>query len=291
MAFVVCAATAKALKFGGLGQTAAFYVGVPLVLALVLVLMPNSGNAYGMALKVVTVVLLLSVPLLGEGFVCVLFAAPLFYAVTFAVVGLVRAATKGGGGPSKAGAFAAPALLALLALEGVTPATTVDGNATVSATRIVDAAPAEVRTALERPLVFDDPSGILAMGFPRPHMDHGTHSEVGDRRTIMFDGAHHRIPGVSQHHWGTDSTELVLQVVATDADSLRWQAVSDTTPLATWLTWKGVEISWTGLPDGRTEVTWELGYERRLAPSWYFGPLERFVTQQAAGYLIESIDV
>ncbi|MFD4369676.1 hypothetical protein [Rhodococcus sp. NPDC058521] len=290
VAFIACTATAKALKFGGLEQTAAFYIGVPLVLAVVLVLSPNSGNLYAMALKVVTIVLLLSVPLLGEGFVCVLFAAPLFYGVALLVVGLVNLVRKSGP-DSRSRVLVVPALFALLAMEGVVPATTVDGNTSVSASTIVDAGADEVSAALGRPLAFSEPTGILAAGFPRPHMDHGSALEPGQQRVIMFDGAHHRTPFVAAHHWGTETSELVLQVDEVGTHSVRMHAVSDTTPLATWLAWKSVEIGWLELPDGRTQVTWQLDYERKLSPSWYFGPLEQFVVQRAAEYLVGSIDV
>ena len=30
---------------------------------------------------------------------------------------------------------------------------------------------------------------------------------------------------------------------------------------------------------------------RRLAPAWYFGPLEQVVATEAAGYLLDAIDL
>ena len=56
-----------------------------------------------------------------------------------------------------------------------------------------------------------------------------------------------------------------------------------------WLSWRRAEVSWREVAPGRTEVTWTLHYWRRLDPSWYFGPLERYGVGLAAGYLIETL--
>jgi hypothetical protein len=54
---------------GGLGQTAALYIGLPGLLAMGLALTPRgSGSATGMVVKGITILLLLSMPFLGEGF-------------------------------------------------------------------------------------------------------------------------------------------------------------------------------------------------------------------------------
>lgn len=286
--FGVCVVLTKVLRGVGLGQSAAFYMGLPLVLALLMVLMPNSGNAYGMVLKAVTICLLLSIPVLGEGFVCVLFIAPLAYAIPLLVVAVVRLSK---GRHRRMQVVAVPALLAVMALEGVTPELAVDGNAEVSATRTVEATSAQVEAALAEPLGFGEPSGVLALGFPRPLMDHGSALRVGERRVVMFDGAHHRMPLMKQHHWGTEGTELVFEISARTPTSVRMRVLSDATPIATWLHWRQVEIRWESVDSERTAITWVLDYERQLAPAWYFGPLERFVAGRAANYLLDSLDL
>lgn len=93
------------------------------------------------------------------------------------------------------------------------------------------------------------------------------------------------------HHWGEQSSSLTLEVTERTATSVRMRVVSDTTPLATWLTWKTIDIGWASAADGGTAVTWTLNFDRELAPAWYFGPIESFVAQQAAGYLLDSLDL
>ncbi|MCB0928264.1 MAG: hypothetical protein U0R77_10985 [Mycolicibacterium insubricum] len=291
LALAVGVVAVRVVKGVGLGQTAAFYIGIPTVFALVLALSTPAKSLVGMTMRAITIALLLAMPALGEGFVCVLVAAPLCYAVGLLVALLIGWARRIDG--PRAPAFVAPAVLLLMSCEGVTPATTLPDQQSVSATRQVAATPEQVQAAVARPLRFADrqPGGLLALGFPRPLSDAGSGLGVGDRRTVTFSGAHHRPPGMTAHHWGEHSTELVLRVVDRTADSVTFETVSDNTPLATWLGWQRSRLSWRAVASGGTELTWTLGFTRRLAPAWYFGPLEQVVATEAAGYLLDAIDL
>ncbi|MDV8024441.1 hypothetical protein [Rhodococcus sp. IEGM 1330] len=292
VAFAAAVIVRKILQETGQDQTAAFYVGIPAVLAIVVVLSAPWGNVIGTTVKVVTVCLLLSMIVLGEGFICVIFAAPLFYSVAILVAAVVAYVRRQAGGGTLQVAVL-PVLLLVMASEGVLPATTLPSDSTVSSTRVFDASSADVARAVGSPLRFHDvePSGILSWGFPEPMHDEVEGSRVGDRRVIEFAGAHHRPALLSTHHWGEQSSELTLEVVEQDATSVRLRVVSDTTPLASWLTWKTVDIDWAEQGDGRTAVTWTLNFDRELAPAWYFGPIESVVAERAAGYLLDSLDL
>ena len=61
-------------------NSAALYVGIPTLLALGLVALPRSKSAMGTIFKGLTVALLVSAILLGEGSLCILLSAPIFYA-------------------------------------------------------------------------------------------------------------------------------------------------------------------------------------------------------------------
>ncbi|WP_256979011.1 MULTISPECIES: hypothetical protein [unclassified Rhodococcus (in: high G+C Gram-positive bacteria)] len=297
LAFTAAVIVRKILQETGQDQTAAFYIGIPAVLAIVVVLSAPWGKVIGTTVKVVTVCLLLSMIVLGEGFICVIFAAPLFYGVAILVAAVVEYVRKqAGGGTLQVSVL--PVLLLVMASEGVLPATTFPSDSTVSSTRVFDASSADVARAVGSPLRFHDvePSGILSWGFPAPMHDRLEGGEVegsrvGDRRVIEFAGAHHRPALLSTHHWGEQSSELTLEVVEQTATSVRLRAVSDTTPLASWLTWKTIDIDWADRGDGRTAVTWTLNFDRELAPAWYFGPIESMVAERAAGYLLDSLDL
>src|SRR5437870_12961066 len=70
-------------------QSAALFIGLPALLAVILALTPRAKSTIGITMKGITIALLLSGPLLGEGFICILMAAPLFYAVGIIVALLI----------------------------------------------------------------------------------------------------------------------------------------------------------------------------------------------------------
>lgn len=292
LAFVVGVVLFKVVKGVGLGQSAAFYIGIPTVLALILTLTANPDRLISMTLKAITILLLLAMPVAGEGFVCVIISAPLFYGVGI-IVALIVGAVRKSDRPPGARIAVLPAVALVLSLEGVVPALTLPGDSTVMASRTVTATLDQVEAALTRPLRFGDvkPAGVLALGFPHPLMDHGSGLAVGDRRTVMFAGAHHRPGLIAQHHWGEAPSALEFEVAARTADSVQLRPVADNTPLATWLAWRSSDVSWHAIDAEHTEITWSLSYTRRLAPAWYFGPIEHVVTQRAAGYLLDALDI
>lgn len=150
------------------------------------------------------------------------------------------------------------------------------------------ATPDQVRAALAAPLRFAEPTGLLALGFPRPLEDHPEGLTPGDARHIVFSGASKRAAPLHGHHWGTAPSTLVLRVAAADPGSVRYVAEQDATPIATWLTWRSSTVRWEPAAGG-TRVTWSLTFDRRLAPAAYWTPLERTVAQRAADYLLDSL--
>ena len=71
----------KLIFYQQLQQTAALFVGIPALLAIVVVLFVSPRSATGVACKAVTVGLLVSLFFLGEGVLCVVMSAPIFYGV------------------------------------------------------------------------------------------------------------------------------------------------------------------------------------------------------------------
>lgn len=292
LAFAVAVFLRQALQESGAAQSAAFYVGIPAVIAVIVVLSAPGRSAVGIVMKVITVLLLMSMMLLGEGFICVIIAAPIFYLVGALVAIAVEKIVPGREDNTGLKIVAVPTLIVLASLEGVVPATTFSGPTTVSAARVLDLAPAEVEAAWERPLDFDGTSlpGVLSWGFPQPRSDSGGPLEVGERRTVSFTGAHHRPLFVADHHWGEHVTELSFEVVDRTPTSARLRIVEDTSPISSWLTWEIADITWRAVDGSHTAVELDLTYTRELAPAWYFGPIEKAVAERAAGYLIDSLD-
>jgi len=156
----------------GLQQTAALFVGLPALLAIVVIFSVTPRTATGVACKAVTVGLLVSILFLGEGILCVVMSAPLFYAIAVAIA---------------------------------------------------------------------------------------------------------------------SSVDLILELEEARAGLVRWRAVSDSSHVTHFLTWREVIVQWEPVDAHTTKVTWTLRYRRGLDPSWYFGPMERYAARLAAGYLIDSV--
>lgn len=283
-AMIAVAAVAGAIVYktvwrGGLGTTGLMFIGIPVVLAVLLAFTPKAKTAKGAIVKGLAIVLLTAAPLAGEGYLCILFASPLFFAVglvTGACLDYARKKQR----EDKGRSVFAWAWLALLpmALEGVTPTLSFGRSERVEAVRVVRAAPAQVEQALAAGLRPETPlPGFLRIGFPRPLAVQGTGLRVGDLRRMHFSGAEGDGPG-----------DLVMRVAASGPGYVRFERVSDETHLRQWMAWEVSEVRWHEVAPGQSEVRWTIQYARRLDPAWYFGPWERFAVKQAADYLIAA---
>lgn len=276
IALAAAAILYRLLVMKRLEQTSALFIGLPAVLAIILALTPRAKSATGMILKVTTIALLLSGPVLGEGFICVIMAAPLFYLVG-AIVGLVI--DRGRKKNASLGLHAVVLLpLLLSSLEGTTPELTFPTREQVAVTKSVEGSPAAFEQALAQPPRFDGPlPHFLRLKFPLPVESRGDGLAAGAERVIHFAGGEGK-PG-----------DLTLRVADRGPGAVTFEAVSDTSHVAHWLTWQRARVTWRPLAGDRTEVTWTLVYDRKLAPAWYFGPWERYATRLAAEYLIDSV--
>lgn len=257
-----------------LGQTSAMFLGIPAVLAILLAFAPKAETVTGGILKGITLVLLIVAPLLGEGYLCILIAAPLFYAVGI-VVGLIADWQR----EKRDGTLMCVAVVLLpLCLEGVVPQLTFHRTQFVEARSIVDASEEAVSRELAASPKVDVPlPRLLRIGFPRPLEAHGNGLEQGATRTIHFAGAEGDPPG-----------DLVMRVTDSRKGYVRFAVMSDDSKLTQWLLWKSSEVRWSAVDRDHTEVTWTIEFDRQLDPAWYFTPWERYAVGKAAAFLIEA---
>ena len=257
-----------------LGQSAAMFLGVPVVLAILLAMAPKAKTVTGGIVKGITLALLIVAPLLGEGYLCILMASPLFYTVGV-LVGVVvdywrvRRATR----------LSCVALVLLpMCFEGITPELSLNRAETVMSTKVVDARADAVEGALTRsPRVGTVLPRFLRIGFPRPLEAHGEGLEVGAMRTIHFAGAEGDPPG-----------DLVMRVTERRPGYVRFETVSDGSKLTQWIRWSSSEVEWRAVDATHTEVRWTVHFARQLDPAWYFAPWERMAVGDAAKYLIDA---
>jgi hypothetical protein len=266
-----------------LGQTAALFVGIPSLLAIIVVFGVSPRSATGVAFKAVTVGLLVSMLFLGEGILCVVMSAPLFYAIA---AGIGAAADMGRARRSSTMCSCLVLLVLVpLSLEGVTDMTTLNRDESVSATSRVRATPTQVRQALFDPPRFDRALPLyLRAGFPAPVSTTIDRSEQKARWIIQVRGGEMRLNGMEPR-----TGELILQLEEQRPGLVRWRATSDTSHMTHFLTWRDIVVTWEAVDTTYTNVTWTLKYRRGLDPSWYFGPWERYAARLAAGYLIDAV--
>ena len=261
-----------------LEHTSLVFIGVPALVAILVALLPHPKTATGTIFKALTLVLLISGVAFGEAFVCILFAAPLFFLVG-AVVGLLidRWRYKPPAGLDLRAVFFLTIVLTPASLEGVLPGFEFEREERVTVVRIVNAPATEVADTLARTPRFERPLPLfLQLGFPQPGETTGAGLQVGDVRQIQFLHGHH--PGV-----------LTLTVERHEPGHIVFGATSDDSYITHWLSWDSSEVRWREVATNQTEVSWTLAYRRRLDPAWYFKPLERYGTARAAEYLIDTL--
>ncbi len=264
-----------------LEQTSALFVGIPAVLAVVVVLTSRPKSLTGTICTTIAIALLVSGIFLGEGFVCILMSSPIFFGLGIAIGKVVERARRRKTATDVQ--LYGLLLLALvpLSLEGTLPELSFPREETVAAERIVAALPESVGATLaQTPHFVSALPPFLRLGFPRPVAASGAGLARGDRRSIHFAGGEGK-PG-----------DLTLEVVESSPGRVRFRALSDTSKIAHWLAWREAVVEWTAAAPAdasRTRVRWTLRYRRDLDPAWYFAPWERYAARLAAEALITDL--
>lgn len=258
----------------GLAHTSILFIGLPAMLGIILLLAPSSKSTTGNILRGMAAALLIVGPLVGEGYLCLLFTAPLFLVVGL-VVGLIADSMR----EKRAKTVSCIALIFLpLMLEGVVPQLTWNRTSTGEDTQIVEATQQQVEAALSAsPRIETALPRFLRIGFPRPLEVHGAGLVPGDLRTIHFSGAEGDPPG-----------DLVMRVAEVRPGYVRFETVSDGSKLTQWLRWRSSEVTYTPVEGSHTAVTWRITFDRQLDPYWYFTPWEKLAVHEGAGYLIRA---
>jgi hypothetical protein len=274
VSWAISAAGYRVLMFAQLGHSSLMFMGIPTVLAIMLCLAPPAKSITGGIMKSITFALLIIAPLLGEGYLCILFASPIFY-----MLGAIIGAFADTARAKRRATLGCVAILLLpICLEGVTPQWSFNRTQTVAATAIVAASADQVEQALaQSPDVHTPLPRFLSIGFPRPIWARGQGLHPGDTRTIHFTGAEGDPPG-----------DLTMRITASRPGLVHFQTVSDTSKLTQWIAWRSSQVEWRAIDATHTQVTWTIQFDRQLDPAWYFAPWERFAVRDAAQYLLHA---
>ncbi|MCW3100531.1 MAG: hypothetical protein JWL77_6149 [Chthonomonadaceae bacterium] len=263
------------LKKTGMVQTYAMFVGIPMVIGVLVAYLSRPESGLGTTIKVVTLLLCAFCPLVGEYSICVLMAAPLFYA--FAVCGYFL--VKWTGPDRRRGPMAiliVPFVMAMMTSDR----NHIDNPATNIVTdEIFVAAPPErvMQTIEQSDRVPHDFSAFLKLGFPLPKR---LEREPNGLTRMVFD------PGAEPWH----GTNTIVSQQTTDLlhHTITYTILEDGTKLARWMTFRNIEFEILPRPGGSL-VRQHTVYEQRMQPGFYWNTVEDFAMGQMHGYALRNI--
>ncbi len=260
----------KILNHYNLEQTAALFIGIPLLLAIGFSLIP-AETPTGLTTKWTMVALMLSGPVLKEGFICIIMASPLILGFA-AMVGALFEHTE------EDGSMRSYLILLLLpmAFEGTTDGFSFDRNETVVVEREVALTARQIEWRLANAPFIEKPLPLfLQLGFPVPTEVSGTGLEPGATRQVWFEGSKR-------------SGALVMELESRGGNFVFFKKVKDDSHIAHWMSWESNRTEWTKTSQGTYRVKSTIRFRRELDPYWYFAPLQRFAVGLAGKHFLET---
>jgi len=257
----------RLLSESHLEQSALLFIGLPALITIMVIKFSGTPkSAYGIAFKTITLFLLMSGILLGEGTVCIIMAAPLFYGIAAIVVYVIKKS-----GPKLQAIAIIPILIFLS--EGVNIKKEQSLNV-VTVSKVIDGV--SLCSLNSSPNFMKDIPAFFSLGFPEAVSIDGSGINIGDSRKIQFVST---TKGIGTLH---------LRITESTESNVKFEVVSDDTHISHWMHWDKVEISLADNENGTKTVTWTSSYRCALSPSWYFGPLERYAVYSSTHHLIDS---
>lgn len=267
--------------------TALLYIGAPTFLALMFAGMPKSDKStvMGATLKSITFVILISGPLLQEGFICMIMVAPIFY-----IVGALaawpfdhyRKKKQRGQDASRLNMLVLPSILLVMSMEGVFEQTTFDRHNTVEYTKVVDGSIEQIKSRLSASRKITSPDSLFGKLFPRPERINANGLSKGGKQWLDVTYA-------KWIYWNKKKGQVQFEVVENRQGYIKFKPVIDSSYISNYLTWGDTEVFMVPLSDQQTRITWRISFSRDIDPAWYAGPLQRYAVKLAAKQLVESL--
>tara|TARA_Y100000766_G_scaffold133686_1_gene115038 strand:- start:1445 stop:2350 length:906 start_codon:yes stop_codon:yes gene_type:complete len=253
-------------------QTSILFVGLPALMTLFMVKYSKTPKtAYGIVFKVITIFLLMSSILLGEGIVCVLFAAPIFYGVAALIVFIAQYLKR----RNKSKLYSIliiPIILIVAQPFGII----VEPEIQTVETFVVINKNASIDSFKRTPDFLKDYPNFFKIGFPKPLGIKGTGTNIGDSRNIQFESSTKGI-GI-----------LSLKVIEKNDSIIVFEPTKDNTHINHWLTWNKMKVEIIKINPNQTKIRWTSQYQCDLGPSWYFEPLEEIAVEVMNKHLINA---
>ncbi len=271
LVLAIASAMFKLLGKGELEQTSLLFIGIPALITVLLIRYTEKPKtAYGIVFLTVTIFLLISGIFLGEGFICILFMAPIFYGVSAILVAIYLWLNKKDKNQTYS-FITIPVLLLLFNPFDYIKKVDVHSIKTVKEIQ-KDLDLSELNST---PNFLENLPTFFKIGFPKPIKIKGSGINIGDTRTILFKSS---TKGVGK---------LVLEIEDKTEYAIVFKVNRDDTHMNHWLTFKKVRIE-IKEQDGIKNIIWTTDFTCDLGPSWYFEPSEIYAVEVMNEYLINS---
>lgn len=262
----------RIINENGLEQSSILFVGLPALIAFITIkFYPKTQSLYGIVFKVITLFLIMSGILFGEGIICILIAAPIFYGVGWLLVFLYSKLDDW----NKTNLFSFVIIPLILILSQPIKELNKPELISVSTTKVLNKKIG--LNAFEfSPNFQNNLPNFFKLGFPKPVNIAGESLEIGSIKTITFDSMT-KGEGV-----------LTLEVIELNNNSIKFKPIGDSTHINHWLSWNEIEVHFKTIEDGKTQIQWESKFYCDLSPAWYFQPIEKYSVNLMNEFLISS---
>lgn len=263
----------RIFKEGQFYQTAITYVLLPAFITILVIKFSGTPkSSYGIVFKVITIFLLMAATLLGEGTVCVLMAAPIFYGIAAIIVAIDNYFKK----DNKANkTYSIVSILAIVLLFEPQSFKQNSKLREITSTFIyaknLDFEAFNKTRNLQKNLPL-----FFKTGFPKPIKVEGSGIDVGNTRKIQFESS--------------EKTKGFLTLIISEKtqNQITFKVVEDNTKMNEWLTWDSIKVKIYKNNKGKSLVQWTSTYSCDLGPHWYFETLEDFAVKLMNQHLINS---
>jgi len=272
-------------------NSAVLYVAIPFLVSFAIFQFtekPKSGRLwvqYLAHLRDATIIMLASSVILFEGFICVLMFMPIYYLIVsigFGAEALFKKNAHSKRNTLKASVV--PLLMAVLAIEGLSPSTSFERQNQVTRTVIVSASIDQLKANMAAEINLSPRRHWFLSIFPLP---------VDVQAGTLTAGDTHKLDFIYKRWFFTniDRGEFHLRLDKVTDDRVETSVTRNTSYLAKYLKIQGTEVQFTSIGENKTEIALTIHYERLLDPAWYFGPMQKFAVSQSADYLIDEVIV
>jgi len=270
-------------------KTALLYVGIPFMIALILVYFhkPYKGASWRRIHRNLLVdgfiIMMGSSVLLAEGFICVVIFMPIYLLIltaTFAATAFYQHARQRK--RNRLGMHVLPLILLISAFEGVLPGSSFNRQEQVSTTRVVEASIAEIKNNLLKPIELQKNRAWFLQLFPMPYEINAESLNPGDVHEIHL----------RYYRWfftNVHEGSMRLEISEVESHRIKTTFLDDSSYFSNYLELKGTEITMKEIDERHTEIRLSIDYSRKLDPYWYFAPIGQYGVGLAAEFLLTEV--